>query len=237
MVRILRAVFVVLLVVGGGVAAAQSPQAADGPVIVAQGEATVKQPADVAWVQIAVMARGAKPADARQQAALVMTSVMTTLKQSVPADALKTSGFSVQPEMEYSNNVPRVRDYVARNQIEARVDDLEKLSGVLDASVGSGATSVAGLRFDVKARSKWEREALRLAVEDATERAQAIATGANRTLGPVVRIQEQRVSGQSFMNFNTDAVRAVGGAPAQATPVAPGEIEIRGQVVLTVSIK
>jgi Protein of unknown function (DUF541) len=125
---------------------------------------------------------------------LAMTAVMTTLKKALPAEALATSAFSVQPEMERPNGVPRVKDYLARNQIQARVDDLEKLSDVLDASVASGATSVAGLRFDVKARAQWEREALRLAVQDATERAQAIAAGAGRTLGPVLRIQEERNS-------------------------------------------
>jgi uncharacterized protein YggE len=216
--------------------AAQGLGSGDGPVIVAQGEATVRQPADVAWVQIAVEARGGRPEDARQHAAVAMTSVMTTMKSLVSADSIKTSIFSVQPEMEYSNNTPRVKDYVARNQIEARVDELDKLAVVLDASVSSGATTVAGLRFDVKKRAEIEHDALRLAVRDATERAQAMAAGAGRSVGPLVRIQEQRVSGAPIMQRMTlEAV--AGGRSNVTTPVAPGEIEIRAEVMLTIGIK
>ncbi len=217
-------------------APAQAPVSSDGPVIVAQGEATVQQRADVAWVQIAVEARGAKPEDARQQAAATMTSVMATLKKLVADDAIKTSIFSIQPEMEYQNNTPRVKDYLARNQIEIRVDDLDRLAAVLDASVSSGATSVAGLRFDVKKRAEIERDALRLAVGDATERAQAMASGAGRSLGPLVRIQEQRVSAAPMMQ-RMMLESTAGGRGATATPVTPGEIEIRAEVMLTIGIK
>jgi uncharacterized protein YggE len=230
------ALALVLTIVPLGTPAAQSPVAMDGPVVIAQGEATIHQPADVAWMQIAVEARGGKPEDARQQAAATMTSVMTTLRRLVPADAIKTSIFSVQPEMEYSNNAPRVKDYLARNQIEIRIDDLDKLAAVMDASVSSGATSVAGLRFDVKKREEIERDALGLAVRDATQRAQAMATGAGRSLGPPMRIQEQRVSGGPMMQRMT--MDAVGASRAGvATPITPGDIEVRADVMLTIAIK
>ena len=216
--------------------AVQASASGDGPVIIAQGAATVQQPADVARIQIAVETRGPRPEDARQQAAITMTSVMTTLKKLVSADAIKTSIFSVQPEMEYPNNTPRVKNYLARNQIEIRLDDLEKLAAVLDASVSSGATTVAGLRFDVKKHAEIEQDALRLAVGDAIARAQAMASGAGRSLGPVVRIQEARVTGGPVMQRMTMDAGAAGRS-AVATPVTPGEIEVRAEVTLTISIR
>ena len=84
-----------------------------------------------------------------------------------------------------------MRGYIVRNQIEVRVDDLDKLGAVIDAAGASGATSIAGLRFDLKDRAVVERDALRLAVEDAMARARAIAAGAKATLGPILRIEEQ----------------------------------------------
>ena len=87
-----------------GVAAANaqtsSPQ--EPPVIVAQGEATVRQAPDVAWVQIAVEARGAKPEEARQNAADAMTAVLGALKATVPANSIRTSTLAVTPEMDYT---------------------------------------------------------------------------------------------------------------------------------------
>ena len=202
------------------------------PSIVAQGEATVHRAADTAWVQIAVEARGQTPDAARQQAASAMTAVMSVLTRSLPADALRTASFSVQPEMEYPNNTPRVRGYVARNQIEARVDDLNALPGVLDASVSSGATSVAGLRFDLKKRDEAEREALQMAVEDAMGRAEAIARGAKRSVGDILHITEQRAMGGPVRPI-AFAERAAG----TPTPITPGDVEIRAEVSLTVAIR
>src|SRR5262245_38140587 len=105
----------VLVCAMAGPLAAQTPaQTPDPPSIVAQGEAVVKEAPDVAWVQIAVEARGAKPEDARGKAGDAMTSVMNALKSHVPAQAIKTATFTVQPEMDYSGGGPRLRDYVAR---------------------------------------------------------------------------------------------------------------------------
>jgi uncharacterized protein len=212
---------------------AQVPQ--DPPVITAQGEASVRQAADLAWVQIAVESRGATPEAARQQAATAMSSVMSALRRSLPSDAIKTSSFSVQPEVDYSDNRPRVRGYVARNQIDVRVDNLDRLPAALDASVSNGATSIAGLRFDLKRRDEAEREALRLAVEDGMARAEAMARGARRTAGAIVRIVEQRAFDGPVRPM--DMMSAVASAVQAPTPVARGDIEIHAQVTLTVAIR
>ena len=226
-----------LLVLSAVPARARSAQSPEPAVIVAQGDATIRQAPDIAWVQIGVEARGGKPEEARQRGAEAMTLVLAVLRQHLTADALKTSSFSVQPEMEYVGGSSRVKGYVARNQVEARVDDLEKLSTVMDAGVSSGATSISGMRFDVKARSKLERDALKLAVQDATERAQAIAAGAGRAVGLIVRIQEQRAAGGPVFRAGAAGGGGGRGGGMTETPLALGEIEIRATVTLTVAIK
>jgi uncharacterized protein len=218
----------------------QAPGPGDGPVVVAQGEAVVRQAPDVAWVQVSVEARGIRPEEARERAATAMTAVMGTLKQHVPPTAIRTSGYSIVPEMEYTQGASRLKGYIARNQLEVLVDDLAKLTSVMDASVTSGATSISSLRFDVKARPQIERDALRLAVQDAMARAQAIAAGASRTLGPIVRVQEQRVTGQGvrLTGFAGGGGGGRGGQAVEAsTPLNPGEIEIRAVVTLTVTLR
>jgi uncharacterized protein YggE len=120
-----------------------------------------------------------------------MKSVQSALaKVGLTADAIRTTGYSLQPDMEYVNGRGRVKGYVVRNQIEVRVDDLQKLGAVIDAAGGSGATSMSGLRFDLKDRAAAEREALTLAVRDAMARARALASGAQVTLGEILRIED-----------------------------------------------
>ena len=213
---------------------AQTP-AAELSVIVTQGEATVKHAPDQAWVSISAEARAPKPADAQKKAADAMTALQAALKTAgIAADAIKTTNYSLQPDMEYANGTSRLKGYYVLNQVEVRVDALAKIGDVLDAAGSSGATSIAGLRFDLKDRGAVEREALTLAVRDAMARAQAMAAGAGRALGPIVRIEEQRTGSISVPRPFMSMAR-VSGAAAD-TPIAPGETEIRIQVTLTVAM-
>ena len=204
------------------------------PVIVTRGEATLKRAPDQAFVSIAAEARATSPAEAQRNAAEAMKAVQAAIaKAGIGNDAMRTTGYSMQPDMEYANGRSRVRGYIVRNQLEVRVDDLQRLGGVLDAAGQSGATSMAGLRFDLKDRASIERETLRLAVQDAMARARAIASGANAQLGNIVRIDEQG----GFEPPPYQPMAAMRMEKAAETPISPGEIEVRGQVTLTVAIR
>ncbi|HYN10141.1 MAG TPA: SIMPL domain-containing protein [Vicinamibacterales bacterium] len=203
------------------------------PSIITRGHATLKRVPNQAWVQIAAETRATSPAEAQRLAADAMTSVQAALgKAGIAADAMKTTGYSLQPDIEWSSGRSRVRGYIARNQIEIRVDALDRLGPVIDAAGSSGATSMSGLRFDLKERDAVEREALALAVQDAMARAKAIAAGVGATLGPILRIDEQ---GEMAQPVPYMTMRAEAAAPAQ-TPISLGEIEIRVSVTLTVAI-
>ena len=216
-------------------AQAVSPQ--DPPSIIATGESMVTVAPDRALIEISADGHAKKAADAQRLAADAMSSVQNALKSAgVAADAIKTTGYSLTPEYDYVSGQQQFRDYVARNQIEVRVDDLSKLSAVIDASGAAGAATVSGLKFDLKARATVEQTALKEAVADAMARAGSIAAGVNRTLGPIIRISEQRISEPVAMRYLTTA-GAGGGRGGTPTPIEPGEINVRAQVTLTVAIK
>jgi uncharacterized protein YggE len=128
-----------------------------------------------------------------------------------------------------------LRGYVARNTVEVRVDDVARAGEVLDAAVGSGATSVSGVRFDLKDRSGAEREALRLAVADARARATAAASGAGLRVERVIRIEEQRVTIPEPRPM--PLVRTMAAQAEAVTPITPGELEVRSTVTMTSTIR
>jgi uncharacterized protein YggE len=228
MSRFLLAVMLGLALVPA--ATAQTSQA--DQVIVTRGHASLNRAPDLAWVSIAAEARADAPADAQRRAAEAMTAAQAGLTAAgIPSDAIRTTGYSLRPNVQYQQGVTTVLGYIANNQIEVRVDDLSVLGAVLDAAGRSGATSMSGLRFDVKNRAEVEREALRLAVEDAMGRARAIATGAGGSLGSIVRIEEQGGAPPSprFM-MRAEAAQV-------QTPVSPGELEIVASITLTVQIR
>ena len=216
---------------------AQTPEPR-GPVIVTSGEGVVKQAPDRVWVTIAAEARARSPREAQRANAEAMSAVMARLKGAgLAADAIRTVAVDLQPEFDYNNGRQTLRGYVARNTIEVRVDDIARVGEILDLAVGSGATSVSGVRFDIKDRDRVEREALRLAVVDARARAEAAAAGANLRLGEVVRIEEQRAMVAPQRPVMMAMRQSAEGMAADQTAIAPGELEIRSTVTMTVSVR
>lgn len=218
---------------------AQSP-AQETPRISTQGQASFKLAPDVAWVTVAAEARASRPGEAQRQAAEAMTAVQAAVKTlSLAANAIKTLQYSLQPDMEYVNGSARVKGYLARNSIEIRVDDIDKLGSVIDAAGASGAASVSGMRFDVKNRDVIEKQALAAAARDGVARAKAIAEGLGEQVGAVLQIQDQRLySAQPQMAMREATGGRGGGAlAAPQTPIEPGEIEIRAQMTVVVAIK
>jgi uncharacterized protein len=223
-----------LLLSSAATAVGQTP--VQPQVIVTQGEATLRRPADRAWLRISTEARDPIAANARKRNAEAMTTLQATLKNTgVPSDAVRTAALSVSPEFDYNNGRSTLRGYVARNEIEVRVDNLDRLADVIDAvhAPKTIAISVNGPRFDLKDERTARNEALRLAVEDAISRAQAIAAGAKRSLGAILRIDESGSGARPPPPMPMMMRVQTGSAPEPSTPVTPGEIEVQAQVSVT----
>ena len=228
---------VICAAIAPSVHAQTPPQPSEGPVVVTAGEAIVKRVPDRAWVQITAESRARNPREAQKLNADAMSAVLQKLKGAgLPADALQTRGYDLQPDYDYSNGRQTVRGYVARNTVEVRVDELPRVGEIVDMAVTAGATSVSGVRFDLKDKEPAEREALRLAVEDARRRAEAAAAGAGMKVERVIRIEEQRVVVTPPRPVAM-AMRAEASQAAGAPPVEAGELELRGAVTLTATIR
>jgi uncharacterized protein len=219
-------------------ASAQTPPpAADGPVVVASGEGSVKRAPDRAWLQVTAESRAKTPREAQKLNADLMSGVLQKLRGTgLKDDAIQTRGYDLQPEYDYNNGRQTLRGYVARNSLEVRVDELSRVGELLDVAVASGATSVGNVRFDLKDRASVEREALRLAVEDARKRADAVAAGAGMKVERIVRIEEQRarIAPPTPMQAT---FRGGAMAAEAAPPVAPGELDIHASVTLVAAIR
>ena len=214
----------------------QSPSAQSTPVVVTTGEGIVKRAPDRAWVTVTAESRAKTPQDAQKQNAAAMSSVLQKLKGAGIADeAIQTSAYDLQPEYDYRDGRQTLRGYVARNSLDVRVDALPKLGEIIDLAVGSGATTIGGIRFDLKDRDAVEREALRLAVANARRRAEAAAEGANMKVAAIIRIEEHAATvmppPRPMMAMRSEMLEV------KTTPVAPGELEIRASVTVTSALR
>lgn len=229
----MRGVIALALVLASGAASAQTAPTPD--VIVTTGEAVVRRAPDVAFITVAVETRAKSPRDAQRQNADSMTAVQQRLTQArVPNDAVRTQGYTIQQEFDFSGGKRVPRDFTAHNSVEIRVDDVTRVGELMDAVVQGGATSIAGVKFDLADRSGAEREALRLAVLDARTRADAAAGGAGRSLDRIIRVEDVRQVGIAAPRPMMEAVSVTGAA---TTPIEPGLLEIRARVTLTAAMR
>jgi uncharacterized protein YggE len=244
--RSLLLLFFVVVMCAPTPAAAQAAatHATTAPVIVAQGRHTMKVEPDQAWVSIAVDTRDTRAPEARRLSAVAMTSVQTALKGAgISADAARTTGFSVTPDYEYVNGRQRMRGFIVSNQLQVRIDAIDRVADVLDAVgsltlASSSNLNITNLRFDLKDRAAAEREALRLATEDALARARAMAAGAGVQLGRVSRIDQ--FANDGFQQMEAMPMPAMAMAKAgdamMSTPVSPSEVQIAAAVMVSVEI-
>jgi uncharacterized protein YggE len=204
-------------------------------VVVTTGEAVVQRAPDRAFVTVASEARAKTSREAQRLNAEVMAAVQQRFAQAgIAKDAIRTLGVDLQQEFDFPQGRRVPREYVARNTIEVRIDDLAHVGDVLDLAVQAGATSTSNVRFDLRDRSAAEREALRLAVADARARAEAAVAGAGRALDRIVKVEDARDG--PIVPRPMLAMRSAE-APAAPTPVEAGTIEIRARVTLTASMK
>jgi len=208
--------------------------------VITQGEATVKRTPDQAWLSISTQTREARSDDARRKNAENMIVVQEKLRTTgLLTDAIRTTGYRLEPEIEWKNGRGTVKGYIAYNQIEVRIDDLDCLSDIIDIADVAGSTvlRISGLRFALKDQQAAEIEALRLAVQTAHARAQAIASGAQRTLGSIVRIEEQNLGGSirpDVFPMHTTVARS---SETSETPIVVEDIEVRARVTLTTELR
>ncbi len=212
-----------------------SAQAADGPTVVVSGEGMVMAVPDRASIGVSVESRSIAQREAQGRTATAMKAVQDRLRAlGVPADAVRTTSVNLHIDADYVNGRRVVKGYVASNSIDVRLDAIDRVGEIVDAVVAAGATTVSDVRFDVKNRAVLEREALKLAVQDARARAEAMALGAGKSIDRVLRIEEEGVQAPGSMPVRAMAMRE---AKADDTPVAAGQLEFRARVTVTATLK
>lgn len=234
-----RLILALCLLLVPSLASAQRDAAPPEPTVVTSGEGIVQAVPDRAWIVITAESRASNPREAQRRNVELMRPVQEQLRKAgVPAEAIRTIGYDLQQEWDYNNGRRISRGYVARNSIEVRVDEVDRVGELLEIAVGSGATSVSSLRFGLKDRARLEREALRLAVADARAKADAAAAGAGRTIDRIIRIDEAGFGGPVPPPRPLMREAAMAAAPGDmAPPIATGEMEIRAHVTVTAVLK
>jgi uncharacterized protein len=166
-----------------------------------------------AVVDLGVESQSTDSAAAFAQNAKDMQAVLAALETAGVSKAdIRTVNLSLS-RRESGRGSGRHLVFVASNQVQVTVHDIQAVGSVIDAAVRAGADSVQDVRFQVSDSNAVRTEALTAAVKSARTKADALAAEAGATVVRVVTINEE--------GFRSPVYRAPYAAGASLAVPAP----------------
>jgi uncharacterized protein YggE len=227
---------------GPAVVAAQDMpgEAAHGLTVIAMGQAR-GQP-DQATLHLGVTTERPTAADALSETSTGVQAVLAGMDGlGISRSVVQTGTVSLVPIWEDPDQRPnaappaqanpeqRITGYRATSSLTVRVSDISRVGEVLDGAVAAGANQVLGIQFGLADPDSLRTDALRDAVQDARNKAQAIASPLGLRVGEVINVQE--VGGPVQGRMDTAFAPA-----AASTPIEPGQLQFRAQVEVTFDV-
>jgi uncharacterized protein YggE len=199
-------------------------------------EARVDVAPDLALLDFGVVTQADSAAAASAENAKRMDAVLAAVRKVSAKDArVSTGNYAIRPVYATQREAgsPRITGYEVSNGVHLRTSALGSVSEVIDAAVRAGANQVQRLAFTLADDETPQRQALRNAAVKARGDAQAIAAALDLKLGAVQSVVEQDVGVVRPLARQAFAA-AVESGPA--TPIEPGQVEVRARVVLRIEV-
>jgi hypothetical protein len=214
------------VLVASQVHAQQPPSAPEGRIIVT-GTGSVHASPDNARIRSGVTTRAKTVKEASEANSKLMGAITTTLLDSgvAPTD-IQTSRFSIQPTYAAAQPgvEPRLSGYSVSNQVGVVIRQISKVGDILERLVNAGANDIGNIEFINSDRSKLLDQAREAAVADARHKAELYARASGVSLGRVLTISEDAVSGVPIRLAREAAMAAA------SVPIAAGENTLEARI-------
>lgn len=197
------------------------------------GRGVEEIPTTMTQVRLGVEVQGKTAAEVQQEAARRSSDVVALLK-SRNVEKLETTGITLNPVYSYEDNVQRLTGYVATNTVSFRLDT-PSAGELMDEAVKAGATRIDGISFVAaeSAIAAAQKQALREAVQQANQQADAVLGTLSLTQREIVGIQINNANPPQPPIFNYAGL-AERADKAASTPVLGGEQQVEASVTLQI---
>lgn len=223
----------VSLVLAAPIAVRAEPAGASDTILVS-GEGEMNVAPDIAYITFGVETQDKNAKEAQQKNAQISSQIERILKDRFKLEKadVKTVGYNVNPEYNYTQNRREFLGYKVSNTIQVSFRALKEIGALLDAVGGAGVNSVQGIQFDTEKRLDYQIEAIASAMENAKRKADMIAKAAGRPVKRVLRVHEgvQWEPGprpMPMMSMMAKSAEAAGG-----TSISAGSLKITTNVTV-----
>ena len=185
---------------------------------------------DLTVLDIGVETQALTVAEARDQAARAMASILAAVKAHGLTDTdLQTRSFNIWPRYDYSERKQVLVGYTVSNTASIKVRDMDSIGEIIDdvSDAGGDATRINGIRFTVEDPTPFMADLREMAVKDALAKAEHFAGLTGVIVGSLMFISEAGAQAPVARDFGGGAI-ALESARAAAPPtsISGGELEL-----------
>lgn len=190
------------------------------------GKGTLSVKPDLAEVIVGVTTENTQLEAAQEENARITQQVISSLKGiGVLPKYIQTQSYNVRPAYDYVDGKQVFRSYEVSNSLKVLIRNINLAGEIIDMAVQNGANIISGINFIVSDEINHYYEALRLAVEDAQNKATVIANKLKVNLNTIpIQVNEQERG--SIAPLTVMSLKAVGGS----TPIEAGENKITADI-------
>jgi len=205
--------------------------------VTVQGVGTMTVKPDQSIVTISVQVTKDTAQEAASENAVLMEKVQIALVEAgIDEDDISTQGYNLYQRYDYIEGERVSRGYQATNTIEFKTNDLDNVGQYIDVAIEAGANNVSNIRFTITDQEEIKLQLLKLAVENATNKADALVSAAGATRGQVVTITENSIGG-SFYRSPAYEMDGAGDKMMTSTPIKAEDLELTANITVAFAIQ
>ena len=204
------------------------------PIVNVTGEGVVNVEPDQVLIKSRIEHEGSSAAEVKKQNDEVVDKVIKYLKsQNIDEKDIQTEYLNLNKQYDYND---KTYSYVANQAISITLKDLKDYEKIMKGLLENGLNRIDGIQFKSSEMEKYEKEARKLAVLDAQNRARGLAQPLGQEIGKAVSINEMDYNNFQPVYRMNDAVEMSAAKGSQQT-IAPGELEIKIKVNVGFELK
>ena len=210
---------------------------AERDTIAISGQGKITSIPDIASVEVGLLTEKKDVKSAQKENTEKMNRLIANLKSlGVESKDIQTSYYNIYPQYDWPDGKQVLRGYQVNQGVSVKIRNLEKIGDVLAAAGENSANQVSGLSFNIDDPETLRQEARVKALENAKEKAEALAEVAGVKLGKIVSFSEYSESPVP-MYKSMDAYGIGGGGEAAAPTVESGSMDVIVNVTVNYEIK
>jgi len=232
--KLLAAATTLFLITGFTVAEDQDANKPLPRIVRVAGTGEVKVVPDQAMIEVGVERQGNTASAAKQSADAAARAVLASLRANgVDEKDIQTNFLSLQPQVDHRKG-NKVTGFVAAQTMTVTIRDLSRVDAVVASLLQAGGNEIDSIQYEKSELKKYRDQARDLAVQEAQQKAEALAKAFGLQLGKVHSIDETSESAPMVYAAFSKLSSANDWGVAQTGPTtAPGQQTISASITVT----